>query len=90
MMMKGQPSRTDLFDRMLAYRVRYSGWVIFKSVYWAIYSLLLGFILLFYTAQNTSISLQTFLGLALTIFALMLILYGAVEVLHNKLMRTYA
>ncbi len=81
-------SRND-FDRILEYRVRHSGWIIFRAIYWAIYLLLLGILLLYYSINNVSLSLQVFFGWAFTVLALMLIIYGAAEVLHHKLMRRY-
>jgi uncharacterized membrane protein YjfL (UPF0719 family) len=79
----------DSFDRMLGYQARHAGWIIFRSVYWALYLLLLGMLLLFYSIQNISISLQVFFGWAFSILAIMIIIYGAVEVLHHKLMKKY-
>ena len=79
----------DSFDRMLAYNERHGGWIIFRSVYWAVYLLLLGVLLLYYSVNNISVSLQVFLGWAFTVLAIMLILYGAAETLHHKLMRRY-
>ncbi|MDE1873944.1 MAG: hypothetical protein KGI04_02385 [Candidatus Micrarchaeota archaeon] len=79
----------DAFDRMLAYQARHSGWIIFRSVYWAIYLLLLGIVLIFYSAASITISLQVFLGWAFTLAGIMIIIYGATETLHHKLMRKY-
>lgn len=81
--------RRDSFDRMLAYNARHTGWIIFRSVYWAIYLLLLGILLLYYSVNNVGISLQVFFGWAFTILAIMLIIFGAAETLHHKLMRKY-
>lgn len=74
---------------MLNYRVRHAGWIVFRSVYWAMYLMMLGVLLLFYGFQQVSVSLQVFAGWALALFAVMIIIYGAVEMLHNKLMRKY-
>lgn len=80
----------DPFDRMINFMAKQSGWIVFRSVYWAIYLLLLGILLLFYSVQQVSVSLQTFFGWAFTILAVMIIIYGAVETLHHKLMRKYS
>ncbi|MCL5239083.1 MAG: hypothetical protein M1286_01245 [Candidatus Marsarchaeota archaeon] len=74
---------------MLAYNARHGGWIVFRSVYWAIYLLLLGLFLVYYSVNNIAVSLQSFLGWAFTILAVMVIIYGAVESLHHKLMRKY-
>jgi hypothetical protein len=78
------------FDRLLDYEVRHAGWIIFRSVYWSIYLLVLGVFLLYYAAHNVDVSLQIFFGIALSILAVMIILYGFAEVLHHKLMRKYS
>lgn len=78
------------FDRMLNYRVKHAGWIIFRAGYWAIYLLLLGLILLYYSARGVEVSLQFFFGLALSILSIMLILFGFAEIFHHKLMRKYA
>ncbi len=83
-------SKMSDFDRMLDYQVRHTGWIIFRSVYWAIYLLLLGTILLYYSVRNIDISLQAFFGYAFTIVSIMIIIYGFAEVLHHRLMRKYA
>ena len=80
---------TDSFDRMLDYNVKHAGWIIFRSVYWAMYLLMMGVLLLYYAAHNVAISLQVFAGLAFSILAMMVIVFGFSEVLHHKLMRKY-
>ena len=80
---------TSDFDRMLAYRDRHAGWIVFRSVYWAIYLLLIGTVLLIASGSGVQLATQTFLGIALFILAIMIIVYGAAEVLHHKLMRRY-
>ena len=74
---------------MLDYQARHSGWIIFRSIYWAIYLLLLGGLLLFFSVQNLAVSLQIFFGWAFTVLAVMIIIYGGAETLHHKLMRKY-
>lgn len=80
----------EMFDRMLDYYVRHSAWIMFRAVYWAIYLLFVGGILLYYNAMNLNVSLQMFFGLAFFVLALMVIIYGLTETLHNKLMKRYA
>jgi hypothetical protein len=77
------------FDRMLEYNVKHAGWIIFRSVYWAMYLLMLGILLLYYSAHNVTLSLQIFAGLSFSTLAMMIIVYGFAEVLHHKLMRKY-
>jgi len=79
----------DSFDRMLDFNVKHSGWIIFKAVYWAMYLLVLGVVLLYSSAHNVTISLEVFGGLALSIMAMMVIIFGFSEILHHKLMRRY-
>ncbi len=79
----------DSFDRMLEYNARHAGWIIFRSIYWSIYLLLLGLFLIYDSIINVAVSLQAFLGWAFTILAVMIIIFGAVETLHHKLMRKY-
>ena len=81
---------TDMFDRMLDYYVKHSAWLMFKAIYWSIYLLVIGSVLLYYSAINLTVSLQTFFGLAFFILALMMIIYGLTETFHNKLMKKYA
>lgn len=79
----------DAFDKMMEFQAKHGAWIVFRSVYWAIYLLLLGGLLLYYTAQNIQVSLQFFMGYSFSILAMMIILYGAAETLHYKLMRKY-
>jgi hypothetical protein len=85
---KGAPS--DPFERMLEYRMKHSAWIIFRSIYWAIYLLLIGGMLLYYTSINVVVSMQTFFGFAFATLAFMIIIYGIAEILHHKLMKKYA
>jgi hypothetical protein len=74
-------------DRMLYYNEKHSGWVIFKSVYWAMYLLLVGGFLIFYTSAN--IPPQTIAGISVVILAIMIIIYGFAQALHYKFMKRY-
>jgi len=84
------PRKRDSFDRMLEYQTRHAGWIIFRSIFWAMYLLIIGGVLIFYSMADVSVSLQFFFGLALSMLAIMMIFYGAAETLHHKLMRKYA
>ena len=78
---------SDSFDRMLDYQVRHSGWIMFRAVYWSLLLLVLGGMLLYYSAKGVMVSLQVFFGFTFALVAVMMILYGFAEVLHHKLMR---
>ncbi len=74
-------------ERQLHYKERHAGWRIFRSIYWSIYLLLIGFILLSYTAIG--LSPQIFFGIAIILLAVMVIIFGFVQALHHKLMKRY-
>lgn len=76
-----------LMQRMLHYRERHHAWHIFRTVYWSIYLLIMGVLLIYYT--SLSISVNTLLGIAAILGAVMLIIFGLVESLHHKLMKKY-
>jgi len=78
---------SDSFDRMLDYEVRHSGWIMFRAIYWSILLLVLGSMLLYYSAKGVSVSLQVFFGFTFSIIAVMVLLYSFAETLHHKLMR---
>ena len=75
---------------MLEYRARHTGWLIFMTTYWALYLVLLGMLLMFYSLTNAAVSPQYFSGIALVLLGVMLIVMGGVESLHRKLMRKYS
>jgi len=81
-------SRSD-FDRYLDYKARHSGWITFRSIYWAIYLLVIGALLIVNGKLSFPISWAMFFGVALVLLAVMLIIYGAAESLHHKLMRKH-
>ncbi len=72
---------------MLRYKERHQGWHIFRALFWSIYFVVMGFMLIYYNAIGFTTTL--FLGVAFIIFAVMLILYGLTEALHHKLMKKY-
>jgi hypothetical protein len=80
------------YERKLKYMEKHSGWEIFKVVFWGMYILLMGLILLRFngSAGAPIISLYAFFGWGLTIFAIFYILWGLSLSLHLKLMRKYA
>ena len=81
-------SRSD-FDRYLDYKARHGGWIIFRSVYWAIYLVVLGALLIVNGSGSVLISGTIFFGVALELLAVMIIIYGAAEVLHHRLMKKH-
>jgi len=81
-------SRSD-FDRYLDYKARHSGWITFRSIYWAIYLLVIGALLIVNGKLSFPISWAMFFGVALVLLAVMVIIYGAAESLHHKLMRRH-
>ncbi len=74
-------------NRNLHYQERQSGWKIFTSIYWSIYLLFVGGLLIFYNALGLTITY--FFGIAMFLFSLMLIIYGFTTSLHFKLMKRY-
>ncbi len=76
-----------LMERMLRYRESHRGWHIFRTMYWSIYFIVIGALLIYYNVIGFSVTV--FLGSAFIIFAVMLILYGLTEALHHKFMKKY-
>lgn len=76
-----------VMERMLQYKESHRGWHIFRALYWSIYFMVVGILLIYYNSIFTSITL--FFGTAFLVFAVMLILYGLTEALHHQLMRKY-
>ena len=76
-------------QRRLNYREKESGWEVYRAVYWGIYVFILGVLLL--TAYPRSIpSAAGFMGWALVLLAMFVIVYGFVLSLHLKLMKKHA
>ena len=73
-------------ERMLHYKERHQGWHIFRTLYWSIYFIAVGMLLVYY--NSIAFTLNLFLGTASMLLALML-LYGLTEALHHKLMKKY-
>ena len=79
----------DLYmKRMLHYKERHAAWYIFKAVYWAIYIFIVGFLLMVQSIAQYPVAFSV--GTAMIILSVMLILFGFVNALHNKLMKKYA
>ncbi len=76
-----------VMERYLQYRESHKGWHIFRTLYWSIYFIVIGTMLVYYNSIFTSAAL--FFGTASLVFAVMLILYGLTEALHHQLMRKY-
>lgn len=74
-------------ERMLHYREMHSGWNIFRFIYWSIYLIVIAIMLIYYTELGLTPNL--FLGAAIMMLAVMLILFGLTEALHNKFLKKY-
>lgn len=68
----------------LAYQERHAGWRIFKGLYIGIYLFLLAMLLIYY--NDIGLTPTVFAGLAFAILAIMVILFGFVEVLHYRML----
>ena len=88
-MARAERAQSD-FDRYLEYKARHGGWITFRSIYWAIYLLVIGGLLVYYGERNLPITWTLFFGTALVLLSVMIIIYGAAESLHHKLMRVHA
>ncbi|MCL4375516.1 hypothetical protein M1394_01830 [Candidatus Marsarchaeota archaeon] len=75
-------------DRQLHLNERRAGWSIFRAIYWGIYFIIFGSLLIYYSTLGLTVPL--FFGIVIFIFAIMLIIFGFVEAMHNKLMKKYA
>ena len=76
-----------VMQRYLHYRESHKGGHIFRTLYWSIYFLVIGALLVYYNSIFSSAT--AFLGTASLVLAVMLILYGLTEALHHQLMRKY-
>ncbi len=78
----------DLYmKRMLHYNERHSVWYIFRSIYVAIYLFIVGALLISQTTLHYGYDVLA--GISLVVLALMVVVYGFVVSLHNKLMVRY-
>lgn len=71
------------YERMLHYKEKHSGWIIFNALYWGIYVFAIG-ILLLSGVVNT---LSGFFGWVLVLGAIFFIVHGFTNALHLKLMK---
>ena len=78
---------TLLMDRLLHYREKHSGWNIFRFMYWSIYLIVIAMMLIYY--DELGFTQNLFFGTAILILAIMLILFGLTEALHNKFLQKY-
>ncbi len=76
-----------IMERMLHYRERHHGWHVFRTMYWSIYLLVISTFLIYY--QEIGFTVTLFFGVALLVLAVMLVLYGLTEALHNKFLKKY-
>lgn len=76
-----------VMERYLHYKERHHGWHVFRSLYWAIYLIIVSLLLLYY--NTLYLTLNIFFGTVILLFAVMLILYGLAEALHHRLMKSY-
>lgn len=76
-----------IMGRYLHYRERQSGFTIFRSLFWSIYLVIIGVLLELYS--SISFTVTTFLGTSILLLAVMLIISGFVNSLHQKLMKRY-
>ena len=70
------------------FREKQSGWEVYRAVYWGIYVFILGVLLL--TTFPAATEFMSFLGWAMVLLALFVVIYGFVLSLHLKLMKKHA
>ncbi len=74
-------------ERWLSYREKHASLNVFACVYWAIYALVVGFMIIA-TAYNGA-NLVVIVGLSMVLFAFFLVIYGLVIAMHHRLMRKH-
>ena len=79
---------TMQMQKQASSREKQSGWEVYRAVYWGIYVFVLGVLLL--TTFPTAASFMSFLGWAMVLLALFVMIYGFVLSLHLKLMKKHA
>jgi uncharacterized membrane protein HdeD (DUF308 family) len=76
-------------QRHLSYKEKESGWEVYRAVYWGIYVFIVGVLVL--TALPTGVlNATSFIGWAMILLAMFVIVYGFVLSLHLKLMKKHA
>ncbi len=79
----------DLYlKRMSNFKDKHAAWYIFRAVYLGIYLFILGMLFMVQSIEQYPIAF-TF-GTAMVLLSVMVILYGFVNALHNRLMKKYA
>ena len=68
-------------------RERESGWEVYKAIYWSIYLFVLGLMLL--TSVPGVLDIYGFIGWALLLLSMFIVVYGLVISLHLRLMRKH-
>jgi len=76
------------YSRRLHYNEKHSGWAIYRAIYWSIYLFVFGVLL--YTLVPAGMPVSGFIGLAIMLLAIFVIVYGFTSSLHLKLMKRYA
>ncbi len=76
---------TMQYERMLHYKEKHSGWVIYKAIFWGVYIFILGALLL----ADTALTGAAFFGWAFVLFAIFFIINGFASSLHLKLMKKH-
>ncbi len=79
----------DLYmKRMLSFKDKHAAWYIFRAIYVAIYLFMVGMLFMVQSIEQYPMAF-TF-GTAMVLLSVMIILYGFVNALHNRLMKKYA
>jgi hypothetical protein len=76
-------------DSRLDHESMGSGWIMFRSFYWAIYAMSIVFTIMYFAVEQMSLTVQILFGVSFVILAVMLLLYGFAELSHRRLMRKY-
>ena len=84
----------EIYERMLSYKEKHAGWVVFKAIYFAIYIFTIGAFLLYASrslgsAAPNQFNWIGFVGFALVLLSAFVAIYGLVEALHLKLMKKH-
>ena len=77
---------TMQIQKQAHFREKQSGWEVYRAVYWGIYTFILGVLLLTYPFA----SFMSFMGWAMVLLAMFVMVYGFVLSLHLKLMKKHA
>jgi hypothetical protein len=75
------------WERRLSYKEKEAGWIVFRYLYWGLYVFVVGCMLVI--AGLSAPNVTVFVGWAVIILAVFLVVYGFVESLHHRLMRKH-